>query len=76
MFPMNPNQIQEGNLSPLDLLTTRSLIARKQRLTELVEKLRSALRQNPGDIQPDFIVTEISLMEEQLLDLDDMLAVS
>ncbi|SFV29226.1 hypothetical protein [Thermoflavifilum thermophilum] len=67
---MEPNKPQVGQSRPLDLLGKRALIAEQQKLASEISRLKLVLQAHAHDPLRDYILTELCVLEEELVQIE------
>ncbi|MBX5438106.1 MAG: hypothetical protein IRZ29_01050 [Thermoflavifilum sp.] len=67
---MEPSKPQVGQSHALDLLGKRALIAEQQKLTAEINRLKLVLQTHANDPLRDYILTELCVLEEELVQIE------
>jgi hypothetical protein len=67
---MEPTKPQVGQTHAFDLLGKRALIAEQQKLTSEINRLKHVLQAHAHDSLRDYILTELCVLEEELVQIE------
>jgi len=67
---MEPTKPQVGQSHSSDLLSKRALIAEQQKLTSEINRLKLVLQAHAHDPLRDYILTELCVLEEELVQIE------